>query len=136
MEFDGLGVTRIADVMARSTEFKATYGSLTDQQLVEQVYLNLLGRPGDAAGVAYWVGQLTAGRSRGSVVARIALSAENVAATQRQADAQVAFINVLDRGPTPAELAEWGTKPLPEVARFLARSNGYAQLYSQYNWGF
>lgn len=136
MEFDRLGLTRVADIMARSPEFAATYGSLTDQQLVEQVYLNLLGRPADPAGVAFWVDQLGSGKSRGSVVARIAISAENVAATQRSVDAQVAFLNVMGRAATPTELAEWGTKPLAEVARFLARSNGYAQHYASVVWGF
>jgi hypothetical protein len=136
MAFDRLGLSRVADIMARSPEFAATYGSLTDQQLVEQVYLNLLGRAGDPAGVAFWVDQLASGRTRGSVVARIAISAENVAATQRSVDAQVAFLNLMDRAATPTELAEWGTKPLEEVAHFLARSNGYAMYYDRYGWGF
>lgn len=136
MEFDGMPVARMAEVMARSTEFRATYGSLTDQQMVEQVYLNLLGRPGDAAGVAFWVDRLAAGEGRGSVVARIALSGENVARSQTRTDAQIAFLDLLDRAPTPAELAEWGGRPLLDVARFLARSNGYAQIVQRYTYWY
>lgn len=136
IDFDRMPISRMAEVMTRSAEFQSTYGSLTDQQMVEQVYLNVLGRPGDASGVAFWVGRLAAGESRGSVVARIALSSENVARTQTRTDAQVAFINLLDRAATPAELSEWGGRPLVDVAGFLARSNGYALLFRQYWYGF
>jgi secreted trypsin-like serine protease len=127
--FDRIPASRVAEIMTRSAEFQATYGALTDEELVEQVYLNVLGRPGDPAGVSYWVSQLGAGATRGAVVARIAESSENVARTRTSVDAQVAWMNLLGKAPTPAELAEWGSRPLPEVAAFLARSDAYATAY-------
>lgn len=46
-----------------SPEFTAQYASaVTTQAKVTQVYNNLLGRAPDAAGLAYWSGEITAGR--------------------------------------------------------------------------
>ncbi len=129
MFYDRIPAARVAEIMTRSAEFQATYGALSDQELVEQVYLNVLGRPGDPAGVAFWVSQLAAGASRGAVVARIAESGENVARTRTSVDTQIAWMNLLGKAPTPSELAEWGSRPLPEVAAFLAHSDGYATNY-------
>ena len=73
--------------------------------------------------------QLAAGASRGAVVARIAESGENVARTRTSVDTQIAWMNLLGKAPTPSELAEWGSRPLPEVAAFLAPSDGYSTNY-------
>jgi hypothetical protein len=45
-----------------SAEFNALYGSgLTDAQFVDQLYLNVLGRPGEASGVEFWNDYLVGG---------------------------------------------------------------------------
>ena len=44
------------------------YGNLNDEQFVDQVYMNVLGRPADPGGKAYWTGQLTTGVTRGQVM--------------------------------------------------------------------
>ena len=52
----GIGVAGVRVLPASS---RTRYGSLTNRQFVETVYLNVLGRPGDAGGNAnYWTGQL------------------------------------------------------------------------------
>ena len=61
-----------------SQEFQNTYGSLTDVQFMEQLYLNVLDRPGSAADVAAFAATLAAGRSRADVVVEFANSAEFV----------------------------------------------------------
>ncbi len=124
--------TRVAEVMARSTEFKAEYGALGDEAFVEQLYLNVLGRAGAPDDVTYWTGRLTAGNSRGKVAALIAESAENRAATQAEVDVQVAFLNLVDRVPADYELDLWKTRPLADLGRFLVHSVAYARQWGYY----
>ncbi|MEM7273964.1 MAG: DUF4214 domain-containing protein [Actinomycetota bacterium] len=72
----------ISNAFAASAEFTATYGALTDAQFVDQVYLNVMGRPADPGGHAYWTGQLAAGVSRGEVMVGFSESAEFVLRSQ------------------------------------------------------
>ncbi|MDH3683130.1 MAG: DUF4214 domain-containing protein [Acidimicrobiia bacterium] len=72
-----LGLDAIADVFADSAEFLGRYGRLTDQAFVELIYHNVLERPGDPGGLAYWTDLLTRDElSRGGVVLNVSLSAE------------------------------------------------------------
>lgn len=52
--------------MTQSPEYRTTYGRLDDAQFVHKLYLNLLDRPADLGGHAYWLG-LVAGYGRHSV---------------------------------------------------------------------
>ena len=66
----GRSLDSVSDYFARSGEFRRTYGSLNNEAFVKLVYQNVLGRAGEAGGVAYWTSQIDAGlRSRGSVMA-------------------------------------------------------------------
>ncbi|WP_285674417.1 DUF4214 domain-containing protein [Paralimibaculum aggregatum] len=50
-------MTQIAQFFLDSAEFAAGFGdpdTLTDAELVDQLYFNVLGREGDADGVAFW----------------------------------------------------------------------------------
>ena len=90
----GVGLTTVGDTFAASAEFQATYGQLSNQQFVEQLYQNVLSRPADAGGLAYWTGLLASGDSRGQVIAGFSESSEFVAVTgtvgpQTAADAEV-----------------------------------------------
>jgi len=74
----GLSMRDVAYGFVESAEFKAAYGaSPSNLQLVEKLYLNVLGRAAEKAGVDYWVGLLDVGTSRLDVVAAISESAEN-----------------------------------------------------------
>ncbi len=65
----GTKLDAVSSAFAASSEFKTTYGSLTNQGFVNLVYQNVLGRPGDSSGIAYWTGQLDQGsKSRGQVM--------------------------------------------------------------------
>ncbi len=48
----------------------------TDRSWIEAVYLNLLGRQADEAGIDYWVGQLAQGADRSTVAFGFAASVE------------------------------------------------------------
>lgn len=129
MLFSDFGITRVAEVMAKSAEFKTTYGSLGDEDFVETLYQNVLGRAGAPADVDYWEGRLAGGESRGRIAALIAESAENKARTQAEVDVQVAFLSLVQRAPAAYEIDQWTTKPLADLGRFLVHSVAYARLW-------
>lgn len=74
---------QIADAMVGiSPEFTDTYGALGDDAFVNQLYLNVQKRNGDAGGIAFWSGQLATGAlSRGGVVLGFSESPEYREAT-------------------------------------------------------
>ena len=56
-------VTSIAQGFVNSPEFIAKYGANpSNSSYVNNLYLNVLGRPGEAEGVAYWNAEMNAGR--------------------------------------------------------------------------
>lgn len=66
--------------MTSTNEFSNMYGSNpTTSEFVDRLYQNVLGRSGEAAGVAYWEGQLYSGaENRAQVMVGFSESAENV----------------------------------------------------------
>jgi hypothetical protein len=77
----GTSVNDIAGAFAGSAEFQATFGALSNQAFVEQLYRFCLNREGDAGGVAAWVAALNGGSSRASVLLGFSESAEHIALT-------------------------------------------------------
>ena len=77
-----MSLTAIAAEFASSTEFQTRYGSLTNQQFVEQLYLFCLNRAGEPAGVQNWVNALNGGMSRAQVLLEFSESPEHVALTR------------------------------------------------------
>ena len=65
----GLTVQQVANNFSLSPEFQAKYGQLSDAAYVTQLYANVLERSASPDGVAYHVGRLSAGGSRGDVAA-------------------------------------------------------------------
>ncbi|MBJ3774417.1 DUF4214 domain-containing protein [Acuticoccus mangrovi] len=75
----GLTVEEMADSFAASAEFTKTYGSLSNEEFVEQLYLNVLDREGNESGIAAWTSQLDSGNmDRGEVLARFSESQEHI----------------------------------------------------------
>ncbi|WP_312796715.1 DUF4214 domain-containing protein [Tianweitania sp.] len=74
------GMTEVAADFLASREFQQTYGALSTQDFIEELYENILQRAGEDAGIDYWTDQLDAGaQSRAQVLAGFSDSAENVA---------------------------------------------------------
>ncbi len=72
---------RIAAHFATSDEFERRYSNdLAGPAFLEIVYENVLGRPADHQGLAYWAEQLESGMTRGEVVLLISNSPEFIAA--------------------------------------------------------
>ncbi len=123
-----------------SDEFANRYGSLSHQALVQQLYQNVLGRPGDAAGVQYWTGQLNSGASVGSIVLDFSDSEENKDLTRAtigdkdQSEASRLYQAAFNRTPDAPGLDYWtgvldqGYTPSYVAAQFT-QSTEFAGLY-------
>ena len=57
----GTTLVQQAQAFTESDEFMAKYGSLTNSDFVGAIYTNVLGRPADAGGQAYWTEALDGG---------------------------------------------------------------------------
>jgi hypothetical protein len=80
----GTSLVDIARNFFASTEFANEFGapaSLSDAQLVNILYSNILNRPGETGGIEFWLGALASGYARPNLLIDFATSAENVALT-------------------------------------------------------
>lgn len=137
----GLGLSSVSDAFSTSAEFQATYGSLTDDQFIDLVYQNVLERPPDAAGRAYWLSVLAAGSGRGQVMSGFSESGEFIANTgtavgQSVYDAEVyrLYVAFFLRIPDTAGLQYWvavrsGGTPLEAIAAAFTQSTEFQETY-------
>ncbi|MGF1551780.1 MAG: DUF4214 domain-containing protein [Paracoccaceae bacterium] len=95
----GLSIEETARFFLDSDEFEVAYGppeALSDRELVERLYLNVLDRPGEAEGVDFWTGVVgQSDFSRAELLYEFAVSVENTEA--------LAFVETL----TEVEPGEW-----------------------------
>ncbi len=73
---DGRTTWDMAAFFVTSDEFRATYGTLTDDQFLIELYRNVLGRGPDEAGLQFWRQRMTDGQSRAQVVVYFSDSTE------------------------------------------------------------
>ena len=73
---DGRTTWQMADFFVTSDEFSATYGDLTDDEFLVALYVNVLGRGPDAAGLAFWQERLGSDLTRADVVVYFSDSTE------------------------------------------------------------
>ncbi len=132
----GKGLVRTAAQFAGSSEFVRTYGSLGNAAFVDLVYQNVLGRPGDAAGRAFWTGQLDArAKSRGDVMTNFSESSENIRLKRPHVDAFRLLRGMLQRFPTKAEQYAVvdpivaGTKTITDGAKATRTGAAYAARF-------
>ncbi len=73
-----INVAAMADAFVASEEFQKTYGALSNNDFIQQLYMNVLGRGADQAGLDGWLSYLNeAGHDRGDVLTGFAESQEN-----------------------------------------------------------
>ncbi len=65
-----------SDLFAQSSEFNDTYGQIDNEAFINLVYKNVLCRPADGGGAAYWTAQMEAGMTRGDVMLGFSETAE------------------------------------------------------------
>lgn len=76
----GVGLGVMADLFITAPEFAATYGQPDNLSFVQAMYRNVLDRPGEAEGVAFWTRALDEGLAdRGDIVVGFSESPEHVA---------------------------------------------------------
>lgn len=77
----GLSLEDVGEAFLRSAEFEAAFGNidaLSDRELVEQLYLNVLERSGETAGVDFWTNQVgQPDFSRADLLLAFSVSIEN-----------------------------------------------------------
>lgn len=77
----GMPLTTLAEHFMTSQEWQTTVGSPDDATFVDRLYRNVLDRPADEAGSAYWQGELGRGYPRAALVVSFSESPEHVSAT-------------------------------------------------------
>jgi len=78
---NGADLSDVISGFVTSREFQNTYGMLDDEEFVQLLYKNVLGREGDSAGVAGWLDVLEAGGPRAEVVRGFSQSEEFINST-------------------------------------------------------
>ncbi|HMJ79296.1 MAG TPA: DUF4214 domain-containing protein, partial [Iamia sp.] len=132
----GRTLSWVSRAMAASPEFRIRYDGATDAAFVDQVYGNILARRAEAAGQAYWEGELRRGVSRARVVLLVSQSAEHQARRARTVDVTLLHVWMLDRAPSEVELSNatrrlrLGTT-LAEIATEIFRSDEYGGLHAR-----
>jgi hypothetical protein len=76
---EGGALTTMAQQFIDSQEFRTKYGALDNRNFVNQLYLNVLDRNGEAAGITGWVNGLANGLTRADVLKGFSESSENQA---------------------------------------------------------
>jgi hypothetical protein len=108
---EGMSLSSIARSFVASTEFEQKYNSLGNDQFLDLVYQNVLQRPADAAGKAYWMNQLISGFNRGDLLASFTESTEFKAASQKKVALTLDFVGLLGRAPDPTTFNELLNQP-------------------------
>ncbi len=97
----------ISEAFASSQELVTRYGQLSTKDYVRQLYLNILQREPDAAGVVFWEGQINGGQTtRGALLAQFAESTEFRSRFDNRALAASFYYFMLNRAPDKAGL-DW-----------------------------
>lgn len=78
----GLSLEQMADAFSSSPEFRERFGvAVSDEELIDLLYRNVLGRSGDPAGVEFWLGERSRGLSVAGLLVEFSESDENVQAS-------------------------------------------------------
>lgn len=105
---NGASLASVSDFFAKSSEFNRNYGSLSNEQFVALVYNNVLGRPGDQAGMDYWLNRLNAKKiTRGGLMAQFSESSEFKRKYGLDCDLVGVSLRMYRRPATDGELAQW-----------------------------
>ena len=108
---DGHRLEDIAEWFAESNEFTNRYGSSDFSVFLDQLYVDVLGRPPDADGKAYWLGMLGRGEvTRGTVVVYFSESAEMLRLTRSRSELTIVRRALGQARPSDADVAAWDAK--------------------------
>ena len=103
----GTTLLAISDAFATSPEFVARYGSLDNAQFVQLVYQNVLARQPDANGLAFWIGQMNAGMTRGQLMLQFSEAVEYRALITNEVYVTMLYSGMLRRAPDDGGFNSW-----------------------------
>jgi len=105
----GISLPAIAQAFAQSAEFRALYGeNLSNTEYVVLLYQNIVRRPPDSGGLAYWTNQLDSGAlDRGEVALAFAESTEFQGRIANAVSVSLSYLGMLRRSPDPSEFDFW-----------------------------
>ena len=103
----GHTLAEISSAFAASGEFTSRYGALTNDQFVDLVYQNVLGRPADAGGKSYWLGQLNGGMPRGQMMIGFSESVEYLSTIASSTYVTMMYVGMLKRQPDTSGFNFW-----------------------------
>jgi hypothetical protein len=124
----GTSLQAISQYFASSGEFTNRYGALTDEDFVDRIYRNVLGRAPDQDGMDYWTGRLAGGSSRGWVMTQFSESPENQGRTERAVHIIGSFGCMLRRMPTADDIATWSPHNNVNSLNMLRLGEEYANV--------
>ncbi len=149
---NGQPLADLAAAFINSAEFRTRFGDVADNgAFVDQLYLNVLNRPGEAEGRQFWVNSLNNGTSRADVLVAFSEGAENKAGTaalvqngiwdRSEAAAGVArlYDTAFGRLPDAPGLVSWksaiesGGATLAQVAEGFAAGAEFRAQYGSLN---
>lgn len=129
---DGRSINSIASYFARSAEFVELYGNTTDEQFVELVYENVLGRAASADDLEYWTGELDRGVPRYRMFLLFSEAPEYrnaTAATLKVIDLSLSMLGTAPTGSQLTEITEalaTGELTLTDLITQILHSEAYA----------
>lgn len=132
----GKKLATAATQFSTSSEFKNTYGPLSNSAFVTLIYQNIFDRDPDASGLAYWTKKLdTKAKAKGEVMLAFSESSEGVRLLQPVVDAVLLPLLMLGHPLTTAEFegslsAMLGGEPPELLARNLRHTAAYAARVS------
>lgn len=125
----GASTDQIATQFIQSPEFKTLFGQPANNgALVDILFQNILKRPADAAGRAFWVTALDQGMASGAVLNGIAQSAEFQTRANLLVEDAIAYYGIVGREATAAELAAVPADLTRIVIEAVNRSGGSTGL--------
>lgn len=77
VQSNGYGMFAIASAFVASTEFETRYGTMSNVEFVEEMYVNVLKRAADPDGLAYWAARVSQSGSRADMLLAFSGSLEN-----------------------------------------------------------
>lgn len=127
----------MSQAFADSDEFELLYGpSLDNSAFINLVYQNVLGRPADAEGLAYWVAQMAGptGLSRGQMMVAFSESDEYRARSYKWVQVTMMYTSLLRRAPDEGGFDYWvgqigGGRSVLDLIELFLDSDEYRERF-------
>jgi len=104
----GMSLEAISDEFAKAPEFISLYGSLTNEEFITQMYVNVYERQPDAGGLAYWTGMLDSeSLTRGQVMVEFSSAPEYLSKSANQVYVTMTYMGLVRRAPDQGGFDYW-----------------------------